>query len=361
MVMNSIKARIALVFFLSCFSLSLMAQIRELLQREIDKALVFDINMDTSKVTGWVIACIDNDSTWIYGYGRVAKTTKIAPDAHTIYEIGGLTKVFTGTIIHRMVEKKILHYDSTINHYLRPHQQFPLGNTITLLQLMTHTSGLPKLPNNFGLNEFSQDQPYQTYTEQTLFDDLKTLDSSAIKRGLYLYSHLNHAILEKIIENKGGYADLKKIENRLIDTTLVFAQGYNIGKLPVQPWRFDETFRYSLGIKASMNELVEFVKVHMGLKDTSQFKSLSETQKPLYKTNIDKSTYSGKIWHVLKQKKNVEICLQSGSTNGQSAFMAFVPNTKTGVIVLANSREAQGQLGMIILRALNDNWKRRDN
>lgn len=358
MVCFTTKAKFTFVIAAYFYSCVLSAQIREILHKEIDKALVFEVNMDTSKVTGWVIGCIDNDSSWVFGYGRVSKTSKTVPDGNTIFEIGGLTKTFTATIIHMMTEKKILHYDSTINTYLRPHQQFPLGNKITLLQLMTHTSGLPKLPNNFGLTEYSHDQPYLHYSEETLFNDLKTLQISDVKLGTYQYSHLNHAVLEKIIENKGGYTDLRKIDSRLNDSSLVYAQGYNPGKLPVPNWQFDETFRYSLGIKASMNELVEFMKVHMGIKDSTTYRKLIETQKPLHKTNMDKNTSMGKIWHILKQRKNVEICVQSGSTNGQSSFIAFVPQTKTAVIVLANSRIIQGHLGMVILKALNFNWKR---
>jgi hypothetical protein len=352
------KASIGLVCFIMCLSISLTAQIREILHREIDKALVFDVNMDTSKVPGWVIACIDNDSVWVFGYGHTSKTSSIQPDGNTVFEIGGLTKIFTGTIIHRMVEKKILNYDTPINQYLQPHQKFPLGSNITLLQLMTHTSGLPKLPSNFGENEYNQEQPYKYYSEQMFFESLKNLEPRDIKIGDYQYSHINHAILEKVIENNGGYTDLKRIANRHNDSTSVHVQGYNLGKLAVQDWQFDETFRYSLGMKASMNELVEFVKVHIGLKDKQQHNIMLEAQKPLFKTNIDKSTMVGKIWHVMKQRKGVDVCLQSGSTNGQSAFAAFVPHTKTGVIVLANSRMVQGQLGMIILKALNNNWKR---
>lgn len=339
---------------------SISAQNGAELKKEIEKAMIYDLVIDTAKMTGWVIGCIDHDSTWVFGYGRVSKQTKVKPDGNTIFEIGGVSKAFTSTVAQLMIERKILNADSAINKYLQPVQQFPLGNKITLLQLMTHTSGLPKLPEAFGLDERDKDQPYLNYTEKMLFDYLKNVDTSEISIGKYTYSHTNHAIIEKIIANNGGLADLNKIEKRFDDSTFTYAQGYNPAQLPVENWKFGETFRYSVGVQATMNELLDFVKVQLGVKDTFLLNVLRGTQGPLFKTEIDKNTSVSKAWHVLRYKKRFMICLQSGSTNGQSAFVAFVPETKTGVIVLANTRLVQAPLGMLVLKALNYNWHREE-
>ena len=60
------------------------------------------------------------------------------------------------------------------------------------------------------------------------------------------------------------------------------------------------------------------------------------------------------------KKKEPFICLSSGATSGHSAVIVFVPQTKTGVIILANSRAIQGELAMAILKMLNNNWKRKE-
>jgi serine-type D-Ala-D-Ala carboxypeptidase/endopeptidase len=347
----------AFLFIILYYSNS-YAQNGMVLQSEIEKAMTYEVDMDTSKTTGWVIGCLDHDSAWVYGYGRISKTKDARPDGNTVFEIGGTSKIFTGAIIHKLVEKQVFHYDSTINTYLKPAQRFSLGNKLTVLQLMTHTSGLPKLPEDFGASEFNQEQPYVTYTEGELFESLKQMDTSNFKIGKYQYSHINHALLEIIIKNKGQYADLAKFEKRMDDTTFTHAQGYNPGQRPVANWAFGETFHFSLGMKSTMNELLDFMKTQMSIKDSLSYKSIGETQKPLFKTDVDKMTSVGKIWHVMKVKKDVYVCLQSGSTNGQSAFVACMPQTKTAVVVLANTRLVQGKLGMIILRMLNFNWKR---
>jgi serine-type D-Ala-D-Ala carboxypeptidase/endopeptidase len=347
----------AILLVILCFSTT-YAQDGSVLQAEIEKAMTYEVDMDTSKTTGWVIGCIDHDSSWVFGYGQASKKIPLKPDGNTQFEIGGVTKVFTGAVIHKLVETQVLHYDSTINTYLKPNQRFSLGNKLTILQLMTHTSGLPKLPENFGMSEYTQDQPYITYTEGELFESLKQMDTETLKIGKYQYSHINHALLEIIIKNKGYYGDLTKFSKPKADILRSYAQGYNPGQRPVANWLFGETFNFSLGMKSSVNDIMDLLKIQMSLKDSLYYKSIGETQQALFKTDVDKSTSVGKIWHVLKVKKDVMVCIQSGSTNGQSAFIAFMPQTKTAVVVLANTRMVQGKLGMMILRMLNFNWRR---
>jgi serine-type D-Ala-D-Ala carboxypeptidase/endopeptidase len=347
-----------------CFFLFLpfltFAQNRERLERAVKDAMTHKIDMDTAKTTAWVIGCIDGDSAWVFGYGRLSKETKEKPDGNTIFEVGGVTKAYTATVIHFLVQNKKLNYDEKINAYLNDNQRFVLGNKITLLQLMTHTSGLPKVLEALHNDEKDRDQPYADYTEGMLFDGLKSLDSTDLKIGQYKYSHLNHAILEKIIQNKGAIEDLKAIENHA-DTSLhyTYAQGYSPAQKPTPNWIHNETFKYSNGLKLNAHDLLDFLKTHLGIKDKDFYGILKETQEPLFKTDVDKETRVGKAWHIMKQKKTPRICLQTGSTNGQSAFIGFVPETKTGVVVLTNSRLVQANLGLLILRILNEDWERK--
>lgn len=349
----------AIFFFTIVISFStLYAQSGIELKREIEKAMVYEVDIDTAKMTGWVIGCIDNDSSWIFGYGRMAKDRPLQPDASTIFEIGGVTKAFTASVLQLMIHQGVLRPDTIINAYLTPEQHFLVGNHITLLQLMTHTSGLPKLPDGFGTGEKDKDQPYADYTEGRLFDYLKSIDTTDIKTGKYLYSHLNHAILEKIITNYGGEKALKQFEEKLDKDPQYYIQGYNPAQIPVPNWQFRETFEYSLGMKANMKMMLDFIKINLAIKDTSYSAILRGGQNPIFKTDIDKKTSIGRAWHVYQYKKRPVVCLQTGSTNGQSTFVAFVPETKTGVVIMANSRLVQSKLGMLILKILNYNWRR---
>ena len=335
-----------IIFLLGMSTFPLSAQNGVVLKQIIDKLLQRRENhVDSAKVTGFVIGCFDGDSTWVFPYGRLTKTTNQAPDRDTYFEIGGVSHVFLANRLYELVKTKQVDYDATVNQYLPPSLQFSMGNRFTLLQLATHTSGLPKLPEDMGLFESDKEQPFEAYTEGSLFEYLKTFDTTLLTTNTYRYAHLDYLILEKIME-KNNWLKIEK------DTfpNKIYAQGYNMAQKSVELGRFNETFRWTLGRQSNVKQLLKFVQQQMKIK---------ELQEPLIPTHIGKFTSMGKAWHVVRENKNTTICLASGTTAGHSAFVAFVPKTKTGVVILTNSRLVAGKLGLTVLRILNENWKRK--
>jgi serine-type D-Ala-D-Ala carboxypeptidase/endopeptidase len=333
---------VSLLLFVSS---NLFAQNGVALKHVIDQLLRRDNRVDSAKVTGFVIGCLDGDSSWIFPFGRLSKTTNDAPNGDTYFEIGGVSQVFIANRIYELVEKKQLDYAAPVNLYLPTSLQFPMGNRMTLLQLATHTSGLPKLPDDIGTFESDKEQPFEAYTEGVLFDYLKNFDTTLLTANKYRYAPLNYAILEKVLEKKGLLNFQKDTASNKI-----YAQGYNLAQKPVELGRFNETFRWTLGRQANVKQLLNFIREQLEIK---------ELHVALYPTNIGKFTSIGKAWHVIKENKRINICVATGTTTGQSAFVAFVPETRTGVVVLTNSRLVAGKLGLAVLRVLNENWKRK--
>ena len=137
------------------------------------------------------------------------------------------------------------------------------------------------------------------------------------------------------------------------------AQGYNVAKQPVAAWQVSDVFKPALGGCTNMNQLIGFLKWQLNIDGLDKNGLLAETQTAVFPTKINEYTSIGKAWHVIEQTKRLTVCAASGSTNGQAAFMAFVPQTKTGVVILANARIGQGRLGLLILKILNENWRRK--
>ncbi len=331
-------------FFLLLFT-HLSAQNGATLKRVIDQLMRRENHVDTAKVTGFVIGCLDGDSSWIFPFGRLSKTTNVAPDGDTYFEIGGVSSVFIANRLYELSLTKQLDYNAPVNRYLPPSFQFPMGDRLTLLQLATHTSGLPKLPDDIGTFETDKEQPFEAYTEGVLFDFLKNFDTTLLTPNTYRYAPLNYAILEKMLEKK-GWLNVEKTPF----SSKIYAQGYNIAQKPVEKSRFNETFKWTLGREMTVKQLLFFVRQQFDIKDLHT---------PLYPTNIGKYTSMGKAWHVIQENKNINVCIATGTTSGHSAFVAFVPKTRTAVVILTNSRLIAGKLGLSVLRVLNDNWKRK--
>jgi D-alanyl-D-alanine-carboxypeptidase/D-alanyl-D-alanine-endopeptidase len=86
------------------------------------------------------------------GSGALDKGDSRPLNGDTIFEIGSLTKVFTSLLLADMAARNEVALSDPIAKYLPSDVKVPMrnGRSITLQDLATHTSGLPRLPTNFS-------------------------------------------------------------------------------------------------------------------------------------------------------------------------------------------------------------------
>ena len=87
----------------------------------------------------------------------------------SVFEIGSINKTFTGTLLADMVNKNEVALADPISKYLPAGVTAPSrnGRSITLLDLATHRSGLPRLPDNH--TPADRANPYADYTIEKLY------------------------------------------------------------------------------------------------------------------------------------------------------------------------------------------------
>ena len=117
--------------------------------------------------------------------------------------------------------------------------------------------------------------------------------------------------------------------------------------------RIYESFVPALGMKSCAADLLEFTKNNMA--EGSPFGTI---HLPRHPSGIQKNTWAAMGWHVLRHRKRPDIVTHTGSTAGHRATIAFVKETKTGVVILSNSPFGHNGLEFSILRMLNKDWKR---
>jgi len=357
--------------FASLFILLLMAnistaQVRKKLEKEINKILKYDIHVDYEKVPGFVLGVMIEDSTYVFSFGTKEKGTTDTPDGNTIFEIGDVTKVFTASLLHQCVKEGQVQYDAVIDQYLPAHQKNVNTNKTTILDLVTHTSGLPKMPYGFGLKEEAANNPYASYTTKDLISFYKEFAFPNKVEKEYLFSNVNFAILGELLEKKYGQSYEQLLVEKLLqpigmkDTRISLsanqltqaAQGYSLAGRAVNPWEY-QSFESSVGLKSSVNDLLKFMHAQV---NNQQFGELHQS---LYRTDIDKHTHIAKGWHVLKNKRFYDLIAHAGTTSGHRAFMGFVKESKTGVVVLSNSKMGMNGFGYLVLKMVNHHWKRK--
>ena len=97
------------------------------------------------------LAYIEGDEVAYYNYGMTAAQNGEAVDQNTVYEIGSISKVFTTIVLADEVLKGNMKLTDPASKYLPESVTMPQrnGKVITLKDLATHTSALPRMPGNF--------------------------------------------------------------------------------------------------------------------------------------------------------------------------------------------------------------------
>ena len=120
-------------------------EIREILVKRVDQQ---------KQAVGIVVGVIGPHGRRVVGYGKLANGDPRTLDGDTIFEIGSISKVFTSLLLADMVSHKEIALVDPAARYVPEHVRMPerSGKSITLLDLSTHSSGLPFLPRNLKVN-----------------------------------------------------------------------------------------------------------------------------------------------------------------------------------------------------------------
>ena len=126
------------------------------------------------------------------------------PDGDTLYEIGSVSKVFTGILLGDAVVRGDVKLDQDAQDLLPAGVTMPAGKTraITLKDMSIHQSGLPRLPDN--MPSLQTDNPYSDYTSKLAHEFLsghKLRREPGVKQE---YSNFAVSLLGNMLCSKAG-------------------------------------------------------------------------------------------------------------------------------------------------------------
>jgi serine-type D-Ala-D-Ala carboxypeptidase/endopeptidase len=147
------------------------------------------------------------------GVPRVFAWGSAAPDS--IFEIGSITKTFTGLLLAQMVAQGKVKLDEPVRDLLPPGTVArPQGAEITLLDLVTQHSGLPRLPDN--LEPADADNPYSDYRPLNLYQFLAGHGVEKHVDPPFLYSNLGVGLLGQALADRAGTTYAKLVSEEVI-------------------------------------------------------------------------------------------------------------------------------------------------
>lgn len=286
------------------------------------------------------IALIQNNKTRFYGVERQHDSLQTLENAHAVFEIGSLTKVFTTHLLmNARNEGLIQSLDAPIAGYGA--MAIKDSPAVTFRELANHTSGLP---GEVSGSIFNTDpaNPYKRWNRQKLADFLIHEKLESAPGTKYTYSNVGMALLantictlrqqsyerllqEEVFQPHGMTStttDRALIQDRLI-------QGYNWKGKPTANW--DLAAMAGAGaILSTAEDLSRYLKWSFGAL-RNQFKPMRETT---FTINDDLDIALG--WHIIKGKTADPFLWHNGGTGGYKSSVAINPDAETAVVILTN-------------------------
>lgn len=258
-------------------------------------------------------------------------------DASTQYEIGSITKTMTAYLMAEQFIDSTLSPDAKLSEYSKS------APDIRIVELATHMSGLPRLPDDLFDNADHAD-PYAHYSESDLID---SLSSVKLEPKEYVYSNYAFGVLgEWLAKNKKASFDTL-IANTLFKPLSMtdsyvamersrsgkhLANGYDLKGKKVSHWHF----RSIAGAGAVVSDLEDMTTYVQSMMQKYQSKDpvVKALLTPQFVASRDTEQALG--WLISTDAKGKKFAWHGGQTGGFSAFVGFYLDGSKALVMLNN-------------------------
>lgn len=312
---------------------------------------------------GIVVGVIEPRGRRVVAYGSLDKGDPRPLNGDTIFEIGSVTKVFTSLALADMVQRGEVALTDPVAKYLPAEVKVPErgGRSITLGDLSTHTSGLPRMPSNFHPKDPAN--PYADYTVEQLYQFLSSCQLTRDIGSQFEYSNLGGGLLGLALARRAGVDYEALVRSRItgplgMNSTGIaltpemkarLAVGHN-AKLEATP-NWDLPALAGAGaLRSSANDMLTFLAANLGYVKSPLAPAMASMLAVRRPTSAAGLGEIGLGWLIAKRPAG-EIVWHNGGTGGYRSFVGFDAKSGVGVVVLSNTFTAAGvdDIGMHLL------------
>ena len=325
------------------------AELTELIQSRVEE----------ERSVGIVLGVMEADgSTRVVSYGDAGPNARPL-GTRSVFEIGSITKVFTGTLLADMVARGEVSLSDPVSDYLPDGVTMPTrgGQEITLLNLSTHHSALPRMPDNFSPADPSN--PYADYTVEQMYTFLSGHELRRDIGSQFEYSNLGIGLLGHVLARVAGGSYEAVIDERVLqplgmsrtaialegDLRDWMAQGHNTQGDVVPLWDIP-TLAGAGALRSDVGDMMTFLAANIGPPRTR----LERSMRDAHEMKKDMGAMSVGLNWLHQNFGDDRILWHNGGTAGFRTFIGFDPEERVGVVVLTNSEQTADDIGLHLLR-----------
>ncbi len=315
-----------------------------------------------------VIILEDRNGSAIYTYGVSNRTSGAVPDNKTTFEVGSVSKTFTGLLLADAELRGVVNLSAPIQSYVPEGVIVPSwqGREITLTDLATHTSGLPNVPSEFYRYQDVRDpvetqaessfRGYEEISAEMVYEWLSNVTLSGRPGEAWEYSNGGTAIAGDIVARVQNKTFPELVQERILtplgmestaagwreDLLNRSATGYR-GYAP----DYDEgmVIRYNgfwapaAGIISDADDMAVYLALQLGFIDTPEglLAAVNRSHEPrALRSSEGIELWESLFWDTFETEDIPRTHLKAGETNRFMADIAFVRDKGIGVVVLSN-------------------------
>ena len=292
-----------------------------------------------------------------YSFGKTKADGDVVSE-HSIYEIGSITKTFTGILLAQLAIEGKVGVDDPANDYLPDDAKLPdyNGMEITLGHLSDHTSSIPRMPTNFEPSDPAN--PYKDYTVDNMYQFISSLELEREIGSLYEYSNLAQGLLGHILATVEGVSYEQLVKDRIctpleMQETAITLSGPMLDNLAIGHSSGMEVSNWDIptlagagAIRSSTHDMLRYIAANIGLIETDFADAMGMSHYPRH--DLAGGEYVGLGWHI-KPHDEGDIVWHNGGTGGYRTFAGFVKEKQLGVVVMTNSTDGVDELGIHLL------------
>lgn len=328
-------------------------------------ASVVTAKMKEYGVPGVAIGILADGQTSTRGFGITNVDHPLPVTDETLFQVGSISKTFTGTALMRLLESGKLKLDAPVRTYIPEFRvaDETAAREATVLTTVTHMGGWE--------GDLFEDTGPGDDALARMMEKMRTLEQVAPINTVWSYNNAGFYVAGRLIEIASGkpYEQTLKelvlqplgLEHTFIFPTdvmthrFVVGHGGPMGKPSVmRPWPLARAAHAAGGVVASVKDLLKYGQFHVGDGTAAGgTRVLSpESMQRMQSTQLVKHMMDEEMaitWHV-SNAGGVRQVSHGGSTLGQQALLTLVPTRKLAVVLLTNSGRG-GQLNRDVTRA----------
>ena len=277
-----------------------------------------------------------------HGERRVITYGAAKPDS--LFEIGSVSKTFTGLLLAQMAVHGKLSLRDPVRDLFPPGAAGrSSGLEITLLDLATHHSGLPRMPDNAGPGY--RRESYTEFHASDLYDFIRRHGLGKPVRTEFLYSNLGFAVLGEALARRAqtSYGEMLRREITgplgMNDTAISLSpagrgrlmQGYDSERRPTPAWDMD-AFASAGGIRSTAGDMLTYLEAQLHPEKTAFRGALIESQR--LRASVADRTRIALAW---LYDPNTGVYSHNGATGGFSSYACFDPRRDFAAVVFLNA------------------------